>query len=458
MSNTRRQVRHVLLITLVLNLVVAFGKIILGIVTGALAITADGFHSIVDASGNVAGLVANTIAGRPPDAEHPYGHRRFETLAALFIGGLLLLTAWEVVQGIFERIQNDVHPNITPLTFAVLIVTLVINIFVSRYQMRKGHHLQSEILLADAQHTSSDVLVTLSVIASTALVAAGLVWVDVLAALFVVGLIARAAWGIVRQTGSVLVDTAPYSQEDLVALVEPLPCVQKVLRARSRGTADAAHLDIDVQVARETTAEHAETITATIRKTLHQHLDGIAEVEVHFAPTDNSKRNYALAARACADALGLSTHEVRMIDGPKGRTLDLHVEVPPGQTLDAAHEQVSQLEHDIQLQLPDIQDVITHIEPALGRKGERVGDVPQSEQAGMQALALLQEQFPAVDWHDLSVYDGDGFSLTMHAALPADMAIESAHELAEDAEALLRTEFPHLNRVTIHTEPYENAS
>ena len=131
-TTVRRQVRQVLLITLALNLVVAFSKILIGVVSGALAITADGFHSLVDGSSNVVALVANRIAGQPPDAEHPYGHRRFETIAALAIGAFLLLTAWEIVGSALERLGGSGEtPQITPLTFAVMLATLAVNLFIT---------------------------------------------------------------------------------------------------------------------------------------------------------------------------------------------------------------------------------------------------------------------------------------------------------------------------------------
>src|SRR5690606_14887469 len=89
------EVRRVLWRVLVLNAIVAAAKLVIGIMTGAVAMIADGFHSSMDASSNVLGLVGIKLAAQPPDEEHPYGHRRFETLATLGIGGLLLVAAWE---------------------------------------------------------------------------------------------------------------------------------------------------------------------------------------------------------------------------------------------------------------------------------------------------------------------------------------------------------------------------
>ena len=202
-----QQVRRVLLTTLLLNLLVAVGKIIIGLITGALAITADGLHSIIDSAGNIVGLIALRVAAQPPDDDHPYGHNRYETLAALVIGALLLLTAWEIVQGAVERLAGGEAPQITPLAFAVMIGTLVINLLVNRYQVREGKRLESPVLLADAANTGADIFVTLSVIASMVLVVMlGWNWADVVAALLVTVLIGRAALKILRQQGRVLVE------------------------------------------------------------------------------------------------------------------------------------------------------------------------------------------------------------------------------------------------------------
>src|SRR5688500_18953441 len=104
--SNRNQVHRVLLVTLALNFVVAIAKLFIGAASGVLAISADGVHSLIDGSSNVVALIANRIADKPPDEEHPYGHRRFETMAALFIGALLILTAWEIVNGALQRLRD----------------------------------------------------------------------------------------------------------------------------------------------------------------------------------------------------------------------------------------------------------------------------------------------------------------------------------------------------------------
>lgn len=455
--DARHQVRRVLIITLVLNLAVAVGKIIVGALTGAVSITADGFHSLMDGSSNLIGLGANAIAGKPADEDHPYGHRRYETLAALAVGILLIFTAYEIITSAIERLTSGAKPELSPLSFIVLIATLGVNLFISRYEGAAGKRLNSELLIADAANTGADVFVTLSVLVSMVLVAFfNWTWADPVAALIIVVLIGRAAWQIIKQTGGVLVDTAPYKAGELAQFAGEVPAVRKVIRARSRGTIDAAFIDIDVEVAPGTTAEQTAAITEAIDEKMRAHLTGVSEVEVHFQPSGYDERDYAQTARARADALGLNTHEVRVIDANYGKVMEMHVEVPPNQTLGEAHEQASELESSIRSALPDVVEVVTHIEPKLT---ESSGDFSrEAKDLKVQALTLLRDHFPTADWHELrvSALNGSGYyACTLHVALAATMTLEDAHDLAERAEMLLRLELPRIARVTIHTEPQE---
>jgi cation diffusion facilitator family transporter len=458
-SANRQQVRRVLLVTMIFNFLIAASKIVIGLATGALAITADGFHSLVDGLSNVVGLIANAIAARPPDDDHPYGHRRFETLAALLIGTFLALTAWEIARGALDRLQNEATITLTPLAFGVLLTTLIGNLIISTYETRQGKRLNSELLLADSANTRTDVFVTLSVIASMGLVAlTGWSWIDAAAALVVVLLIARAAWRILWETGSVLVDTAPYSSVALTDLVTDVPGVQQVIRARSRGTADDAHIDIDAEVAPHMTTAQTAAIASAIRQRLTGELVSVNEVEVHFAPQQNPARDYGLVVRAAADQFGLRTHEVSVVNAYGRCVLDMHVEVVPQQSLYEAHQQVTRLEACLHMRLPEIDEIVSHIEPMLTHQ-QHDASVRREQREYMQThvLQMLQKHYPHIDWHNLQLFHhGSNLSLVLHATLPAQITVEAAHLLAERAETLVRTRLPELGRVTIHTEPFDH--
>ncbi len=452
----RARVRRVLWVTLVLNVIVAVGKIAIGATTGAVAITADGFHSLMDGSANVIALVANRIAAKPADADHPYGHRRYETLAALGVGILLLVTAWEIVSSAIERLTSPQPVTVTPLVFGVLVATLIVNLVVSTVERREGERLKSELLIADAANTRADVLVTISVLISMGLTAAGFSWADPLAALIIVVLIARAAWSVIQQTGGVLVDTAPYDPAQLAALAAKTPGIERVIRARSRGTADAAFIDIDVQVPPEMTAGHAAVLAGVIRERLAAELHGVQEIEVHFAPPEDAAApDYALAARAQADALGLSTHEVIVRETSDGKIMEMHVEVPPNQTLAEAHAQVTALEVQVRSVLPDVHDVITHIEPRAGIQIEDTS-APAADDLSARVIRLLTRLYPEAAWHELhAIQTVDGCALTLHVGLDQATTVQEAHRLAEEAETTIKANYPVVTRVTIHTEPPE---
>ncbi len=455
MMEKRAQVQRVLIVVMGLNFAVAIAKLLIGAVTGAVSITADGFHSLMDGASNVIGLVGNRIASKPADENHPYGHGRFETVAALGIGILLFITAWEIVTSALERFASGETPQVDILTFVVMLGTLVVNLFTSRYERHQGETLQSEVLIADAANTSADVYVTLSVLVSLVLVSLGWTWADPVAALIVVVMIVRAGWKVLHQTGSVLVDTAPFEPQVIEAIARSVPSVDSVFRARSRGTTDDAFIDIEVQVSPYNTTAQNAVVAQEVRDVLFNQLEGVSEVAVKFLPNEDVEQNYAQIARSHGDALGLSTHEVQVFKDDEGEWMELHVEVARGLTLERAHQQVSDLERRIKAEVPQIKKIVTHIEPEMQIVSPHVASVINPTDLQKEVMDFLQARFPQARWHDLhtTVFD-EGCNLSIHAALPAQISIEEAHTLAEDAETQLRTQFSQFTRITIHAEPF----
>src|SRR5688572_2695889 len=133
MDANARAVRKVLWVTLALNVGVAVAKLAYGLKTGLLAMSADGVHSLLDGGANVIGLVAVSAAFKPPDTEHPYGHRKFETFAALSIGVLMLLASYEILREAVTRILDPAahEPVVNALGFVIMLVTMAVNVGVS---------------------------------------------------------------------------------------------------------------------------------------------------------------------------------------------------------------------------------------------------------------------------------------------------------------------------------------
>lgn len=457
-ATTVHDVRRVLWIVLILNAAVAAAKLAVGMMTGAVAMIADGFHSSVDASSNVVGLVGIKLAAQPPDADHPYGHRRFETLATLAIGGLLLVAAWEILQEMFNRLLHGGAPEVLPISFAIMIGTMALNLCVTLYERREGHRLKSELLLADAAHTSSDLFVSLSVIVSLAATTLGFAWVDVAVALFIVAVIGRVAMSIIGHTSSVLADHQVLDPGAIESLLHEIPGVEETVRVRSRGPADAVHVDIDTRIKPAITTDHAYAIAKAIKARVHDAFPEVEEVQVHFAPQRNAGIDYALEARAVADALGLTVHEVIPVPMRDGVGLEMHVEVQPGLTLGEAHRQVSDLEYRLKERVPRLCEVVTHIEPANAH-GAPLTQTQAALELRDQALAIAHRLYPDDNWHHATIRLAlGGYALTMHSHMPASLSVEEAHAIAEHVETAIRNALPLIQRVTIHTEPPDSDS
>src|SRR5216683_2516612 len=184
---------------LVLNLGVALAKIAFGYASGAISILSDGFHSLTDAASNIVGLVGIRAAARPPDEDHPYGHRKYETVAAAAVTVFLLLVMIEVLRNAFNHLTGRAAPHaISVASFAVMVATVAVNLVVIAYESREARRLGSEVLLADATQTRGDAWTSLTVLAALIGARLGVPILDPLAALVVAGFIGHAGFQIAK--------------------------------------------------------------------------------------------------------------------------------------------------------------------------------------------------------------------------------------------------------------------
>ena len=283
-SERDHSVSRVLWRVLFLNLLVAVLKLVFGYFAGAVSMLADGLHSTLDASSNVMGLVGMKVARKAPDEEHPYGHRKFEALAAIGISLFLFLACYEVLTRVVQRIgeSSSVHPE--PITFAVMLFTLLVNFFVSRFEHRRGEELRSMILLADSKHTQSDVFTSLGVIVS--LVAARLRFpvLDLVVAVGIAVFIAYSGYRIVIAAFSVLSDTRMVSPGEVRRLAKSVGGVSTVHGVRSRGLPDDIHVDLRVHVPGEMTTVEAHRVAHEVSRRIREGIAGVTDVVVHVEP------------------------------------------------------------------------------------------------------------------------------------------------------------------------------
>jgi len=275
---------RVLFRVLVLNLAVAFAKIVLGYLTGAVSVLSDGFHSLTDSASNVVGLVGVSVARRPPDANHPYGHRKYETIASLGILIFLIIVLVEVVSAAIDRLNSATTPRVYPEGIGVMVVTLIVNMFVVRYELREGTRLNSEVLLADAKHTRSDVFTSITVILALIGVGAGYPLLDPFAALVVAVFIGRACWDIAQGASRILADEIVIAEDDVREVVLSVPKVIGCHQIRTRGSADHVFVDMHLWLNGATPLDDAHATSHVVKDKLMARYPQIADVVIHIEP------------------------------------------------------------------------------------------------------------------------------------------------------------------------------
>ena len=284
MGTRASAVSTVLYRVLFLNLIVAVAKIALGTATGAVSILSDGYHSLTDTASNIVGIVGVRIAGAPPDVDHPYGHRKFETIASLGILIFLILVLQEVLSAAWERFQAGGQPEINALTFVVMGGTFLVNLGVVFYERSAGKRLSSEVLLADAHHTLSDLMTSATVIAALVGVQLGYLWLDPVAAIVVAVFIGYACWEIFQSTTGILADRFVIPEQEILDVVTSVPEVLGAHHVRTRGSADFVFLDLHIWMDADMRLEDAHRLSHVVKDRLMARFPQIKDAIIHIEP------------------------------------------------------------------------------------------------------------------------------------------------------------------------------
>ncbi len=278
-------VRRALLVVLALNALSAGLKVGVGARTGALTVLGAALESALDMLSNGVAILAVSIASREPDDDHPYGHEKFETLGTLGIVVFLSISCFELMrQSVGALASPHVRVVAGMADGALLIVSLGVSAFVVVYERRRGRALSSPLLLADAAHTASDILVTTLAIASLVLTQLGYPRADALLGVLVAAMIAWSGYQILRDSIPILVDARAVEAGRLADIVRTIPGVVDVRSARSRRTA-SGHLfaEVTILVEGSTTVAAAHDFTDEVELAIVREL-GTAEAIVHVEP------------------------------------------------------------------------------------------------------------------------------------------------------------------------------
>jgi cation diffusion facilitator family transporter len=442
-------------------LVITGLKLVVGVTTGSLGILSEAAHSGLDLVASVLTFFSVRVSDKPADAEHQYGHGKVENFSAFVETGLLLLTcAWIIYEAVLRIFFHhiDIEPSIA--AFAVMLFSMIVDWWRSRALNRIANKYDSQALEADALHFSTDIWSAGVVVVGLGVVMVGrsyhINWLadaDPIAALFVAGVVISVSWRLARRTIDALLDAAPPGiRSQIYDAVSRVDGVLEVDRVRIRRAGNRYFADLAVGLARSVTFQRSGQLVSAVTESVRRVLPD-ADVTVQPLPRAQRTENIFDRIRAVATHRNLNVHDISVQDLAGQLHVEQHIELDERMTLKQAHDEVTELEAEMRHDVPEIADILTHIEsePAtIERPEELVGDAELEHR-----LKAVAAQFPEIlDVHDFIFKRVRGhLYVSCHCTLSDNMSLARVHEIQTELEIRFKQDGPELFRVLIHPEP-----
>src|SRR6266478_7121957 len=289
-SNLQTAAR-IALFGLAINLFLAGAKILAGLIGHAYVLIADGIESALDVGGSIVIWGGLTVAARPPDATHPYGHGKAEPIAAVVVAvGVLAAALGLAIQSVREIFLPHHAP--APYTLVVLIVAVIIKEFLYRYVIRVGRKMESTAVKTDAWHHRIDAMTSIAAFIgiSVALIG-GEAWqsADDWAALFACALIGANGIRLARPAFFEIMDTAPGEKivRSIQRVATSVPGVVEVEKCHARKMGLDYYVDLHVGVDGNISVHDGHEIAHRVKSAIQQSDSRIADVLVHIEPAGN---------------------------------------------------------------------------------------------------------------------------------------------------------------------------
>ncbi len=438
--------------------ILTVGKLAIGLATSSLGILSEAAHSGLDLLAAVMTWFAVSVAGRPADKDHPYGHQKTENLSALFETLLLVVTCVWILYEAAERLFfRSVSPKVNAWSFGVMIVSIILDYTRSRALYRVAKKTKSQALEADALHFSSDIASSLVVIAGLGLTSLGYAKADSIAAAGVAILVLvisfRLGWRAIEK----LADRVPPGYVEKAELAAAsVAGVLGVSRTRVREAGDKYFIDMTVAVRRAYGFSEAHALTEEVEKAVKRVFQN-ADVVVHAEPSGSPDEDVWERVRALADAEGASVHDLSLLKTPKGTEFDLHLEWPPETPFAKAHRAATRIEEQIRQKEAGVADVTIHLEPRAeppvsGR--EVTGEHPSLAKEIRRAVKSEPEVVACTSARLREAEERLHVAVT--CTLEKGLTLPQAHAATERAEASIRALDPRIGQVIVHAEPTEN--
>jgi cation diffusion facilitator family transporter len=447
--------------SVVAAILITGGKIVVGVTTGSLGILSEAAHSALDLIAALLTYFSVGVSDKPADADHQYGHGKVENFSAFVETGLLLLTCvWVIYEAIMRLFYRHVEVEPSVWAFVVMLVSMAVDWWRSRALGRIATKYESQALEADALHFSTDIWSSGVVVLGLILILLGRIYhvdwlrdADPIAALFVAGVIVSVSWRLARRTIDALLDAAPAGvRAQITDAVSRVDGVLEVGRVRIRRAGNRYFADLAVGLARTVTFQRSEQLVEAVTEAVHRILPD-ADVTVQPLPRAQRSENIFDRIRAVATRHNLNVHDISVQDLAGRLHVEQHVELDERMSLKSAHDQVTELEADMRHDVPQIADILTHIEsePATIETGDELVRDADLE----RRLKSLASQFSEiVDMHDVQIKKVRGrLYVSCHCTFSDDLSLARVHDIQTDLEIRFKQAAPELFRVLIHPEP-----
>ena len=436
-------------------------KVIVGVTTGSLGILSEAAHSGLDLVAAAITFFSVRVSDKPADADHQYGHAKFESFSAFLETGLLLLTCiWIVYEAGKRLFFHAVEIEPTLWAFVVMATSIVVDYWRSRRLRRIAQKYESQALCADALHFSTDIWSSSVVILGLALVLVGrqyslplLKKADPIAALVVACIVVYVSWRLARQTIDALLVAAPAGvRSRIIQEVYQTDGVLEVGRMRIRKAGSRYFADVSVAMSRNVTFQKSEQVSNEVAARIRTVLPD-ADVVVNTVSRAGVQESLFDKIRAVATRNNLNVHDISVQDMEGRLHVEQHVELDERLSLKEAHDRVTRLESEMKQDIGEIATILTHIEsePATIETSDGPVRAPGVE----QRLQFVSKGFPeVVDMHDLMFKRvGGRLYLSLHCTMLDDLPLSRVHDIQTAMEGRFRQEVPELFRVLIHPEP-----
>jgi len=433
----------------------AAAKLAVGITIGSLALISDALHSVIDMVATFITWAVVRVSDQPADAEHHYGHGKFESLSALGITALLYVLAGGILVEAWSRLREGAPPpTISAIPFIVLVVEIAVNFWRARALHRTARETRSQALAADALHFASDMFGSFAVIAGLILAGLGFWWGDAAAAIVVALIIGLLGVRMTRSTVETLLDRAPEGVSDKAdAAIRTVPGVVDIERVRVRMVGSTHFIDAIVQVPRTYPIDRVEQIKRMAQQAVTR---ALGDSDLTFTAVPVARNNESVRERIMVIARnsGLAIHHVTVHDLGGRLTVSIDLEVDGDMPLTAAHDIAHGLERNIRDEFGEDVEVDTHIEPLEPELPLGTDAAPDRVETIKAALSRFAADGAIHDVHNVRVRNTDaGEIVNFHCRAAPSMSVIKVHQNVDEIERALRRAFPTVKRVISHAEP-----